>query len=151
MCKTFTKILLLRLRLKFPPTALGQLCGKPGEPLFWMGQAQDRSAWRGTTQDSCTTRCGTSEGFYEDLQFNLHGRGLTLSIFSWLGTHRLRSRMSTPFWSNTGVRRQSISGLDGSSMKSVEGLAVIRKPPAMPLSRSWIRRQSIAGKCTNIR
>ena len=27
MCKTFTKILLLQLRPKFPPTAFGQLCG----------------------------------------------------------------------------------------------------------------------------
>ena len=40
---------------------------------------------------------------------------------------------------------------DGSSTKGRGGYAIIIQPPAMSLSRSWIRRQGIDGRCTNIR
>ena len=103
-----------------------------------MGQAQDRSAWRGITQDFCTTRCGTSEGFYEDLQFNLHGRCLVKDVDTFHFLMARHAPVEEPYECTFAEQHSEtpIPGLwrlttDGSSMKSPESLAVVRKPPAL--------------------
>ena len=106
--------------------------------------------WRYTTAEFTKTRCGCEESFYATLEVDLSGRRLDKDGESF---HLLMARhppVEDPCPSafaeeHTSVKDPPLSSswrltTDGSSSKGQGGYAVIIQPPAMPLSRSWIRR-----------
>ena len=57
---------------------------------------------------------------------------------------------------HTGLEESPLHGswrltTDGSSTDGSGGWAFVIQPPAMPISKAWIRRCAILGRCTNIR